>query len=190
MHTKIDRPFLYGKKVYLRPLDLDDVNQKYLSWMNDEEIIDQLDTVFPTALFQLENYVESVLKNPKYSFFAIVERETNAHIGNVKLGPIHWINRTSNYGLFIGEKDKWGKGYASEAFALLLKFAFEKINLNKIWDMAAATNIASIKSNQKAGFKIEGTLKEQAFKKGKYEDAVILSITAKEYFNLIDAAEK
>lgn len=181
--TTLDRPFLVGKKVYLRPLDMDDVNQEYLTWINDGEVINQLATVFPSTFYQLENFVKSVLDNPNTIFFAIIEKESNRHIGNVKLGPINWINRTSNFGLMIGDKNNWGKGFAQESFILLLKYAFEKLNLHKVWDMAVVSNIASIKANQKAGFKIEAELKEHVFKNGKYEDVVVLSLLAKDYFN-------
>jgi RimJ/RimL family protein N-acetyltransferase len=180
---KMDRPFLVGEKIYLRPLDLDDANQKYLNWINDEEVIKMLATINPTTLYKLEDYVKSILDSPNYTFFAIVEKETNNHIGNVKLGPINWINRTTNFGLMIGDKASWGKGYAQESFILLLKFAFEKLNLHKIWDMAIVSNVASIKANQKAGFKIEAELKKHVFKNGKYEDVVVLSLLAEDYFN-------
>lgn len=183
MNTKqLDRPFLVGEKVYLRPLDIDDVNQKYLNWINDGEVISQLATIFPTPLYKLESFVKSILDNTNYVFFAIIEKETNKHIGNIKLGPINWINRMSNYGLMLGDKDSWGKGYAQESFILLLKYAFERLNLHKIWDMAATSNIASIKANQKVGFIIEAELKEHTFKNGKYEDVVVLSLLAKDYF--------
>ena len=49
--------------------------------------------------------------------------------------------------------------------------------------MAIASNEGSIKSNIKAGFKIEATLKEHIFHEGKYVDVVALSITSDEYFN-------
>jgi len=186
---KMDRPFLVGEKIYLRPLDLDDVNEKYLNWINDGEVIKLLATVRPTPMYQLESYVKSVLDNPNFVFFAIVEKETNKHIGNVKLGPIDWINRTTNYGLMLGDKDSWGKGYAQEAFILLLKFAFEKLNLHKVWDMATASNAASIKANQKVGFQIEGHLRKQLFKNGKYEDGVLLGLLAEDYFKNKEAAK-
>lgn len=181
--NQMDRPFLIGEKIYLRPLDMDDVNEKYLHWINDETVINFLaTTTFPTTLDQLESYVKSINNSPNFFFFAIVEKETNNHIGNVKIGPIDWVNRTSNYGLMIGDKSSWGKGYASEVFKLLLKYAFRKLNLHKLWDIAAATHIASIKANENAGFKIEAELKQHSFKNGKYEDVVILSITSDEYF--------
>lgn len=179
---RLDRPFLVGDKIYLRPIDLDDINEEYINWINDEEVINLLATVRPTARHQLEEYVRGILDNPNYIFFAIVEKNTNRHVGNVKLGPINWINRTTNYGLMLGDKSSWGKGYATESFKLLVKYGFEKLNLHKIWDLAAASNIASIKANQKVGFNVEGVMRKQLFKNGEYEDGVVLGLLAEDYF--------
>ena len=185
----LDRPFLVGEKIYLSPLDMDHVNANYLNWINDEEVIKFLDIKLPTTLDQLENYVKAILNSPNNIFFAIIEKETNKHIGNVKIGPIDWVHRTANYGLMLGVKSTWGKGYASEAFKLLLKYVFKKINLHKLWGIAVDSHIASIKANQKAGFKIEGKLKEHLFKDGKYVDGVIVSLTSEEYFKKVNGTQ-
>ena len=181
---KLDRPFLVGEKIYLRGIDLNDVNEEYLNWVNDAEVINNLATVLPSTKIDLENFVKSNLENPNYVFFAIIEKKTNKHIGNIKLGPINWISRTSNYGLMIGDKDSWGKGFAQESFSLLNKFAFEKLNMHKLWDIAASTAIASIKANQKIGFKIEAELEDHVFKNGKYINVVVLSLFAKDYYKM------
>jgi ribosomal-protein-alanine N-acetyltransferase len=182
----LDRPFLVGEKIYLSPLDMDHVNANYLNWINDEEVIKFLDIKFPTTLDQLENYVKAILNSQNNIFFAIMEKETNNHIGNAKIGPIDWIHRTANYGRMLGDKSSWGKGYGTESLELLLKYVFKKINLHKIWTLVVESHITSIKSNQKAGFKIEGKLKEHLFKDGKYVDAVVVSITSDEYFSKVN----
>ncbi|MBP6455111.1 MAG: GNAT family N-acetyltransferase [Chitinophagaceae bacterium] len=181
-YINLDRPFLVADKIYLRPIDIDDVNELYLNWINDGAVIDNLATVFPTSKEDLENFVKSILKNPNFVFFAIVVKDSNKHIGNVKLGPIDWISRTTNYGLMLGDKSSWGKGYAQEAFSLILKFAFDKLNLHKVWDMAVVTNIASIKANEKVGFKIEAELEKHVYKNGKYHNVAVLALLAENYY--------
>ena len=178
----LNRPFLVADKIYLRPIDIEDVNESYLNWINDGDIIDNLATVFPTSKEDLANFVTSILKNPNFVFFAIVVKESNKHIGNVKLGPIDWISRTTNFGLMLGDKSSWGKGYAQEAFSLILKLAFDKLNLHKVWDMAVITNTASIKANQKVGFKIEAELEKHVYKNGEYHNVAILSLLAEDYY--------
>lgn len=185
----LDRPFLVGSKVYLRPLDIDDLSGDYLNWINDEEVIRNLATTFPTTRQQLEDYVRSIHGNKNYTFFAVIEKETGKHIGNVKIGPIDWINRFTNYGRMMGDRNSWGKGYGTEVLQLIQRYVFEKLNLHKLFDMAIATNEGSIKSNLKSGMKKEAILKEHVFHDGKYVDVVVLSITSDEYFSSKKALE-
>ena len=180
----MDRPFLIGKKIYLRPLDMDDIDHSYLNWVNNEEIIGSLESLYlPTTKEQLESYLKNILNNDRIVFLAIIEKDSDKHIGNIKLGPIDWIKRQATYGRMIGDKESWGKGYGSEAVKLILKYGFERLNLHKICAGALSTNIGSIKSNEKAGLKIEYTKKSEVFRDGEWIDTVGLSITEDEYFN-------
>ena len=63
---------------------------------------------------------------------AILNKKTGAHIGNIKLGDINWIHRFSELGIMIGDKRYWGKGYGEEACKLVLAYAFDRLNLNKV----------------------------------------------------------
>tara|TARA_Y100001958_G_C21248715_1_gene581908 strand:- start:30327 stop:30917 length:591 start_codon:yes stop_codon:yes gene_type:complete len=185
-NNKMDRPFLIGDRIYLRPLDIDDVDGPYLHWVNNEEIISSLESLYlPTSRQQLVDYLSSVINNKDIVFLAIIETQTNKHVGNIKLGPIDWIKRKAIYGRMIGDKESWGKGYGTEAARLIIKYGFERLNLHKIGAMALIVNKGSIKSNQKAGLKIECTIPEEVFRNGKWIDCVSLSITENEYFNSV-----
>lgn len=185
----MDRPFLVGKDIYLRPLDVDDLEGDYLQWVNDEEVSKHMGTLnFPMTKGQLEEYFRDIVKSRKYAFFAIIEKKSNKHIGNVKLGPIDWINRLTEYGRMIGDKKSWGKGYSTEVVELMLKYAFERLNIHKVMVTVVATNTASIKSNEKVALKIEARLKDHVFKLGRWEDMVIMSITQDEYFKMKTSA--
>jgi len=180
----MDRPFLIGNQIYLRPLDMDDIDGPYLDWVNNEKNIENLESLYtPTTKDQLENYLKKILNDERIVFLAIIEKDSDKHIGNIKLGPIDWIKRQATYGRMIGDKESWGKGYGSEAINLILKYGFERLNLHKICAGALSSNIASIKSNKKAGLKIEYTKKSEIFRNGKWVDMIGLSITENEYFN-------
>ena len=88
----------------------------------------------------------------------------------------------------IGEVSARGKGYGKDITALLMKYAFEILNLNKLTAGAISNNISSIKSNQKLGLKIEGEFKEHVYNSRKYIDVVRMGITKKVYLkeNKID----
>jgi [ribosomal protein S5]-alanine N-acetyltransferase len=184
MNKKKDRPFLVGKKIYLRPFDLDDIEGEYIQWINDSEIIQNLSSLnaIPKTKADLIDYVSSILKNKDYIFFAIIENSSGKHIGNFKIGPINWIDSTTNYGRMIS-KEVWGKSYGTEAFQLVIKYIFETLNLNKIYGIALSRNKASLRSNEKAGMNVEGEIEEFVYKDGSYQNATILGLTRKMYFS-------
>lgn len=170
-------PFLVGERIYLREVRPSDVNENYYRWMNNPTITDFLESRFyPNSIEKLKEYVEGKLTDTNNIFLAIVLKENNRHIGNIKLGPINWNHRFGDIGIIIGENDCQGKGLATEAIMLLSKHAFETLNLHKITAGAYDSNIGSVKAFQKAGFEVEGKRKGYFFSKGKYVDMIIMGL--------------
>lgn len=170
-------PFLGGQNIYLREVRPSDVTESYYRWMNDSAITQFLESRFyPNTMENLNEYVKTKQSDPNNLFLAIVTKENHCHIGNIKLGPINWIHRLAEVGVIVGEKDCWGKGYASEAISLVTKFAFDTLNLHKLIAGCYETNQASVKAFQKAGFHIEGIWKSQLYYQGGYVDNIVLAI--------------
>jgi len=78
--------------------------------------------------------------------------------------------------MYFGDKEYWGKGYGTDAMKVLMKFIFEEMNINKIRLGTFSFNERAIKSYQKCGFEIEGVLKDEIFKEGKYYDEIIMAV--------------
>ncbi len=174
MPTELKR-FIEGEKLYLREVRLSDVNEDYYRWMNDPEVTNYTESRFyPNSMERLSEFVKSKIGDEYNVFLAIVLKEGDRHIGNIKLGPINFIHRFADVALIIGEKDCWGKGYAAEAIRLMADYAFGQLNLHKLTAGCYNANIGSEKSFQKAGFSIEGCRKSHYFLKGTYVDAILL----------------
>ena len=93
--------------------------------------------------------------------FAIVESDTNVHVGNIKLGPINAHHAFADVSYFIGETDRHGRGYATEAIKLATAFGFERLGLHRLQAGLYAGNIGSAKALEAAGYTREGTLRAQ-----------------------------
>jgi len=169
-------PFLEGERLYLRVIRSSDVNDAYYPWMNDPETTQYLESrFFPNSKESLLEYVKSFQSGNQDSLFlAIVLKEKHRHIGNIKLGPINRSHRFAGVGILIGEKDCWGKGYASEAIALLAEYAFRTLTLHKLIAGCYEPNQGALKAFKKAGFQIEGVRKKHRFFNGKYVDNILL----------------
>lgn len=82
--------FITGKHIYLRDVRLSDVNENYYRWMNDPEVIKYIESrFFPVSIEALEEYVKEKDKDKDSIFLAIIYKENQKHIGNIKLGPIN-----------------------------------------------------------------------------------------------------
>lgn len=172
-----DNPFLSGQNIYLREVLISDVTGSYYRWMNDPGITQFLESRFrPNSIESLTEYVKSKTADSSNIFLAIILKEDHRHIGNIKLGPINWVHRFADIGIVVGEKDCWGKGYASEAIGLVTKFAFDTLNLHKLTASCYEMNHGSVKAFQKAGFYIEGIRKSHFYCQGTYVDDILLAI--------------
>ena len=166
---------LVGENIYLKILDVEDVSQAYLNWMDDEKIKQFLESRWNKyTINDIKEYVKTISENPNNFFFGIYLNDKNEHIGNIKIGDINQIHKFGDIGLMIGNKTKWGKGYASEAIKLATKHAFKELNLNKVFAGIYENNIGSYKAFLKAGFYEAGRLKKHLLYKGDYVDKIIV----------------
>jgi RimJ/RimL family protein N-acetyltransferase len=165
-----------GKKILLRRITLNDVSDVYLKWMNDYEVVKYTESrhVIHTKE-SLKDFVSSVSNNHNYCFI-IIDLQTNKHIGNIKIGDIHPIYQYGDIGLIIGDKKFWGKGIATEAIFLCVRFAFRQLKLHRLYAGIYNINIGSIKAFEKSGFIKEGCEKEKCVFEGKRIDTLIYGI--------------
>ncbi|EFR41689.1 acetyltransferase, GNAT family [Selenomonas sp. oral taxon 137 str. F0430] len=174
--------FLQGAKVYLREVQIEDVNDDYYVWMNDWEINRYMEThFFPQGKETICAYAKEHIGKSSEPWWAICERETDRHVGNIKLGPINYYHRTADVSYFIGDKKCWGKGYGKEALSLVTAFAFEVLNLEKIMAGAYAPNIASQKMLETTGFRCEATFRKQVYFEGRRIDTYEFGLTREDY---------
>lgn len=180
----MSKPFLVGEGVYLRPLEIEDVTDEYLQWMNNVELAKFIPAMtFPGTRKAIESYVAKESCNPASVFLAIIEKNTGKHVGNIKLGSISWVDRNAEFGRMLGDESARYKGYGSEAAHLILRYAFDVLNLHKVFATCLASNSAAISSNKKNGMIVEGTIKEKRFVEGKYEDVIYMGINRRDYYS-------
>jgi len=167
---------IQGPRIYLRPVKISDASREYVQWLNDPEVNQYLERRFVRhTLPSLKKYINTISRDPNLIFLAIVLKEGDKHIGNIKLGPIDRNHKVGDIGIMIGDKLCWGKGYATEAVKLLCEYAFGELRLHKVTAGAYENNIGSIKAFLKLGFFEEGRRKRHLFYKGKWVDNVLLA---------------
>lgn len=165
---------LKDKNVCIELLNESNCNcEKYLKWMNDYEVVKY--TSSKLKIYSKED-IMSYIKNMNNSLndFLFGVFVDNEHVGNLKIGFIDYINRTCELGLIIGDKKYWGKGIATKAIELGVKFAFDYLDLFKIKAGMVECNEGSYKAFLKNGFKEVGRWEKEFFINGKRFDHILV----------------
>ncbi len=177
--------FIDGERIYLREVREMDINETYYTWMNDKEINQYMETrFFPQSMEALRIYLKEHEQKNDEPWFAICLQEDDRHIGNIKLGPIWFYHRTADISYFVGEKEYWGQGIATEAIRLVVRFAFEVVGLCKLGAETYARNIGSQKALENNGFVREGVFKKQVFSGGTREDTFRFGLLREEIIGI------
>ncbi|MDI3517669.1 MAG: spore coat polysaccharide biosynthesis protein SpsF [Thermotogota bacterium] len=173
--------FLEGEKVGLKKLTEEELSQKYVDWLNDMEVTKYLVSgKFPSDIEDVRRFIETA-NTPNRVTFAIYRKDTNEHVGNVKLDHIDWTSRKADFGIMIGDKSSWGAGIGTEVTSLILEYAFDVLNLHRIYLGVLKENLAAVKTYQKLGFVEEGVRKEDQYVEGRYLDTIVMGITKSQW---------
>jgi len=173
---------IVGKLVALGPFVRDDL-ALYHRWINDFEVTRYyLDTPRPQTLEERAAWYERMSTgNLNDIDFLIYELATMRPIGRVGLEDISYQHRRASFGIFIGEKDCWGKGYGTETVILMLDYGFSVLGLHNIMLDTFSYNERAIRAYKRAGFREIGRRREATRVAGKAYDVVFMDCLATEF---------
>lgn len=176
---------LTGGKITLREFTRDHLrDESYMSWLRDLEVvvnIYRLEYLLPLSIKTVEEYVESLLGSGKDCFFAIHENTTGRFIGTQRIGHIDWRAGTGDIGVMIGDRQSWGKGYATDAVRTACYYAFTTLSLRRLTGGTGASNVAMRKCFVGLGFQEEGCLRRHLLMRGNYEDHILFGLLKDEF---------
>jgi ribosomal-protein-alanine N-acetyltransferase len=172
---------LTSPRLGLRSLTDTDVTSTYVDWLNDVDVNRYLEIRHeahdPDGVRQ---FVASMNDNPRHHLFGIFLRESDRHIGNIKLSRLSERYPIGDVSLLIGARDCWGRGFATEAIRTVTAFGFNEQGLVKLEAGAYAPNIGSIRAFLSAGWQQEGILRSHAMCDDQPVDVVKLGILSSE----------
>ena len=168
---------LYGKRVFLRPMLLEDA-EYVVRWRSDPEILANIFAREPLTLESHLNWFQSPREDRLD--YIICLRETKRPIGTMSFTNIDRQNLKAEAGKMLGDKSTWGKGLAKEAYILWLSFGFRELGLNRVYERTLSTNHRNIALNKKLGFKEEGILRGDYQRGGGFLDVIVMSILRSE----------
>lgn len=172
----MNTPNLQSERLLYKPLSTKHCSEDYVSWLNDFEVYKFLDTGGNYNLDKLSDFLKLVEQNINILFWAIHLKENNKHIGNIKIDPVNTRHGFGEYGIMMGDRSEWRKGYAKEASLTIVKYCFEEIKLRKIILGVVEENIAALKLYKNIGFVKEGLYVNHFLYNGKYHNSVRMAL--------------
>lgn len=167
---------LETERLRLYPLNMDFCTQNYVDWLNDPEIYKYLETRGEQTIESVKEFILKQIELKNY-IWAITIKETNKHIGNIKIDSINLSHGYAEYGILMGDKNEWGKSYAKEASKRVIDYFFyENFKLRKINLGVVSENISAVNLYKKLGFIQEGYFKNHLKYDSLYYDLIRMSI--------------
>jgi RimJ/RimL family protein N-acetyltransferase len=93
---------------------------------------------------------------------------------------IHPAGNQLEIGYFMVPTER-GKGYCTEASNIMVDYLFLSKNIERIQAQTDVRNVGSQKVLEKAGFKMEGTIRKAFFLRGQLRDSILYSILKEEW---------
>lgn len=142
---------LESERLLYKRVSAEHISSTYVSWINDPQVNQYLEIRGNYNIDLLTTYINHSYDNAIY-FWAIHLKGSNKHIGNIKIDPINLEDNSGEYGILMGDKTEWGKGYAKEASLTILNYCFEKLKLSKVTLGVVEENINAVSLYKKIGF--------------------------------------
>lgn len=179
---------LEDERVLLRPLMIDDVDH-LLTFSLQEPILWQFSFQKADGAENLKNYIQSALdarrKQTEYPFI-VFDKQTQRYAGSTRFYDIQLTNQTLEIGYTWYGRDFQGTGLNKHCKFLLLQFAFEEINMERVAFRADNKNAKSIAAMKSIGCTEEGVLRSHIpLPDGRRRDSIILSILKEEWFDTV-----
>ncbi len=181
-----------GQTIRLTAADPEKDPPLVAAWSRDPEFVRLLSSGIarPWTAAAVKKEIEESLDEdgePKPDVFAFLIRALEADgqpgrlIGLVDLIVDHWSHRNAWLGIGIGERADWGQGYGSDAMRLILRYAFDELNLHRVTLTVFEYNERAIHTYRKLGFQEEGRQRQRLQRDGRWWDMLFMGLLRKEW---------
>ena len=178
-----------GSRVALRRPRPDDL-PGVVRWYRDPEIarLTRYQTRQMTQA-EIERFFQVRMLAADALAYTIVELPDWRQIGFTTFSALDPDNGSVMFHITVGERDAWGRGLGTETTSLMLAHAFERLALHRVGLTVFSYTVRAIRAYEKAGFRIEGRLRDAIMRDGRYFDEVQMGVLANEWLEARYAPE-
>lgn len=183
----IEKSLFEGEHICLGPIDHEKDPEIESRWTHDASYLRliSLDPALPASPARLKKRYEAIEKDQEEKknlyYFTLRMRSDDRLIGFGELYWIEWSNGAGFIRLGIGDPNDRLKGYGREALALLLRFAFDELNLYRLSAVIPEYNLVALHVFAQAGFQEEVRRRQSVNRDGRRWDLLHLGILRDEW---------
>ena len=170
-------------RLILRRFTMDDCEAAFRNWESDPRTTEFLTwktmTTIDATRYVMQMWVDGYA-NPDFYQWAIVPKEIGEPVGTISVVGMNEKAQSVSIGYCIGSK-WWRQGYTSEAFAAIIPFLFEQVEVNRIEAQHDPGNPNSGRVMQKCGLIYEGTLRQADWNNKGIADACVYAVLRSDY---------
>ena len=171
---------LIGNKVYIRPVEREDLNQR-VDWINDPEVQATLNYDYPVSRARTEKWFEAVVLDPVRRDFSVCTLDTEEYIGFCGLLDFSVRERKAELYATIGAKEFWRGGFGTDTYRVLVNYGFQELGLNRIYGYQLLHNAGAHRVVEKLKWTREGLLREDLFSHGRLVDRYLVAILREDW---------
>ncbi|RYY20915.1 MAG: N-acetyltransferase [Cytophagaceae bacterium] len=152
-------------------------------WLSDPEVIAYSLTLFQKlkTVAQVADWLARTLQDQRSLNLGIYLAETQELIGYAGITNISRINQSGEYFILLGEKRYWGQGIGTTVTRQVVTRGFQDLGLNRVMLTVSVPNEGGVKAYLKAGFQLEGRLRQACYRQHTFHDKLLMSVLKAEW---------
>lgn len=160
---------LIGNKVLLKPFSASDINESYVGWLNDPDVVRFSNQRFLKHSSESCSRYLASFEGTANMFISICRLSDDRPIGTLT-AYVASHHGTVDVGIMIGDKSVWGGGYGQDAWDTFTNWLLEHEDIRKLTAGTLACNFGMIKVMERSGMTLEAMKKAQEIVEGQPVD--------------------
>jgi RimJ/RimL family protein N-acetyltransferase len=169
------------KRLVLRPIEPEDA--RFLAdLLNDTDPRAEdgpYNLIYPSSKEIEERWISKIGSRDDEAHLIIEKRKGEKPIGVISVTRMEKRSASAAIGILLEEKYR-DQDYGTEAMRATTEFVFNNLNMHRIWLRVNEGNSRAIRCYEKSGFTLEGVLREDHVRDGRWRNSLIMSVLSNE----------